>query len=79
MEIVQYFLENCSACHQMSPELKKLKKAGFKVKVVDCNKNMSKCRGIRAVPTLVLKKDGKSKKIVGFASAAEIKQAFEKL
>jgi len=63
----------------MASELKKLKKEGFKVNAIDCDKNESKCKDIIHVPTLIIKKGGKSRKIIGFATAEEIKEKFKKL
>ena len=63
----------------MKPELKKLRQAGIKVNVIDCDKNTSGCKDIQAVPTLILKKGGRSRKIIGFATAEEIKEKFKSL
>ena len=79
MEITQYSLKHCPVCKEMKPELRKLKRAGYSVNVIDCEKETSKCKGIQAAPTLVLKKGSKSRKIVGFATAEEIKRKFESL
>lgn len=79
MEITEYSSKQCPACKEMKPELRQLKKAGIKVNVIDCDKNDSKCKDIGAAPTLVLKKGGRSKKIIGFATAEEIKKKFERL
>lgn len=79
MEITQYSSKHCPACKEMEPELKKLKKAGFKVEVVDCEKDESKCKDLYSVPTLIIKKGNKSKEIVGFTKAEEIKEEFDKL
>lgn len=79
MEITEYSSKQCPVCNEMKPELRKLKKAGIKVNIIDCNKDISKCKGIWAAPTLVLKKGGRSKKIIGFSTAEDIKKKFEKL
>ena len=79
MEITEYSSKYCPACNEMKPELRKLKKAGIKVNVIDCDKDSSNCKGIRAAPTLIIKKGGKSKKIIGFTTAEEIKRKFEGL
>ncbi len=79
MEITEYSSKNCPSCQEMKPELKKLKRAGFKVSIVDCDKNMSECRGIQSVPTLIIKKGRRSKKMVGFMTAEEIKSKFDRL
>ncbi|MBU0958984.1 MAG: thioredoxin family protein [Nanoarchaeota archaeon] len=79
MEVIEYSSKHCSPCQEMKSELKKLKKAGFKVSIVDCDKNMSECRGIQSVPTLIIKKGRRSKKMVGFMTAEEIKSNFDKL
>ena len=79
MEITQYSQESCQVCNEMKPELMKLKRAGFKVNVIDCDKSPSNCKGIKYTPTIVIKKGSKSKKISGFATAEEIKRKFEKL
>jgi len=79
MELTEYSSKQCPACKEMKPELRKLKKAGFKINVIDCEKDPSKCKGIQAAPTLVLKKGERSKKIIGFATAEEIKRKFERL
>ena len=79
MEITEYFSKHCPVCEDMKPELKKLRRAGFKIKVIDCGKNRSKCKNIDYAPTLVIKKGRKSRKIVGFHSAEEIKEKFESL
>ena len=79
MEITQYSQEFCPACEEMKPELRKLKRAGFKVNVVDCDKNPSNCKGVKYTPTLVIKKGSKSRKISGFVTAEDIKKKFEGL
>jgi len=79
MEITHYSQEFCNACEEMKPELQKLKKAGFKINVVDCGKDPSDCKGIEYTPTLIIKKGRKSKKITGFATAEEIKSKFDSL
>lgn len=79
MEITEYSSKSCPACKEMKPELKKLEKAGIKVNIIDCDKNDSKCKDIRHAPTLVIKKGGKSKKIIGFATAEDIRKKFERL
>ena len=79
MEVIEYSSRHCPPCQEMKPELKKLKQAGIKVNIVDCDKDMPKCKDIQAVPTLILKKGGKSKKIIGFATAEEIKEKFKSL
>ena len=79
MELTEYSSKDCPVCNEMKPELRKLKRAGIRVNVIDCEKDISKCKGIQAAPTLVLKKGGRSKKIIGFATAEEIKRKFEKL
>ena len=79
MKITQYSLKHCPVCKEMKPELRKLKRAGYSVNVIDCEKETSKCKGIQAAPTLILKKGGKSRKIVGFATADEIKRKFDSL
>jgi len=40
---------------------------------------MSACKGIMSVPTLIIKKGGKSKRMVGFMTAEEIKEKFDRL
>ncbi len=79
MEITHYSQEFCHACEEMKPELRKLKKAGFKINVVDCDKTPSNCKGIKFTPTLIIKKGSKSKRINGFATADEIKRKFDRL
>ena len=79
MEVTEYSSKHCPPCQEMKPELKKLKKEGIKVNVVDCDKNISKCKDILSVPTLILKKGGKSKRMVGFMTAEEIKEKFKSL
>jgi len=73
MEVIEYSSKHCPPCQEMKPELRKLKRAGFKVSVVDCDKEISKCRGIQSVPTIVIKKGRRSKRMVGFMTAEEIK------
>lgn len=79
MEITEYSTKYCPACRGIASELKKLKKEGIKVKVIDCGKNSSKCKGITYIPTLVIKKGRKSKKVIGFATVEDIKREFKKL
>lgn len=79
MEIIEYSTKDCAACEQMASELRKLKQAGIKVNVVDCDKEDSKCRDIQSVPTLILKKGGRSKRMVGFMTAEEIKEKLKSL
>ncbi len=79
MEITHYSQEFCPACKEMKPELRKLKKDGFKINVIDCDKTPSNCKGINATPTIVIKKGRKTKKISGFATAEEIKRKFDRL
>jgi len=79
MEIIEYSSKHCPPCQEMKPELRKLKQAGFKVSIVDCDKDMSACKGIMSVPTLIIKKGGKSKRMVGFMTAEEIKEKFDRL
>jgi len=79
MEITEYSSKQCPACKEMKPELRKLKKAGIRVNVIDCDKNDSKCKDITHAPTLIIKKGRKSKKIIGFTTAEEIKKKLEKL
>ena len=79
MEVTQYSSKDCPACEEMAPELKKLKKEGFKVNAVDCDENTSECKDILSVPTLILKKGRKSRKIIGFATAEEIKKKLKSL
>ena len=79
MEVTEYSSKHCPPCQEMKPELKKLKKEGIKVNVVDCDENISNCKGILSVPTLILKKGGKSRKIIGFATAEDIKEKFRSL
>lgn len=79
MEVTEYSSKDCPVCREMKPELRKLKRAGIKVNVIDCEKDPSKCKGIQAAPTLVIKKGRKSKKIIGFTTAEEIKKKFERL
>ena len=74
MEVTEYSSKHCPPCQEMKPELKKLKKEGIKVNIVDCDKDISKCKDITHVPTLILKKGGKSRKIFGFATAEDIKE-----
>ena len=79
MELTEYSSKDCPVCKEMKPELRKLKRAGIRVNVIDCEKDPSKCKSIQSAPTLVLKKGGRSKKIIGFTTAEEIKRKFEKL
>ena len=79
MEVIEYSSKYCPPCQEMKSELRKLKQAGFKVSIIDCDKDMSACRGIQSVPTLIIKKGGKSKRINGFATAEEIKEKFDRL
>ena len=79
MEITAYSQELCGACQEMKPELMKLKRAGFKINVIDCDKTPSNCKGIKYTPTLIIRKGSKSKRISGFATAEEIKRKFDKL
>ncbi len=79
MEIIEYSSKHCPPCQAMKPELKKLKQAGIKVNIIDCDKNTSKYKDIQSVPTLIIKKGGRSKRMVGFMTAEEIKKKFEKL
>jgi len=77
MEVTQYSSRHCPACEGMKGEMQKLKRAGIKVKLIDCDD--SKCEGIQHIPTTILKKGRKSKKIIGFATAEEIKEKFRSL
>ncbi len=79
MELTEYSSKDCPVCKEMKPELKKLKQAGIRVNVIDCDKENSKCKDIQSAPTLVLKKGGRSKTIIAFATAEQIKTKFEKL
>ena len=79
MEITEYSTKYCPACKEMKLELKKLKKEGIKINIIDCEKEDSKCKDITYAPTLVLKKGRKSKKIIGFATAEDIRKKFEGL
>ncbi len=79
MKITAYSSKYCSACQGIKKELKKLEKAGFEIDIVDCDKEVSKCKGIDGTPTLILKKGNKSRKIEGFATANDIKSEFDSL
>ena len=79
MEITEYSKKSCRVCNKMISEIEKLRKAGFKVNIVDCDKDNSKCEGIEYAPTLIIKKGNKSKKIQGFATAKEIKDEIKKI
>ena len=79
MEVIEYSSKYCPPCQEMKPELRKLQRAGFKVSIIDCDENMSACRGIQSVPTIVIRKGRRSKKMVGFMTAEEIKSKFDSL
>jgi len=79
MEITEYSMKQCPPCQEMKSELKKLQQAGFKVNVVDCEKESSRCKNIQSVPTIIIKKGRKSKRITGFTTAEEIKSMFNNL
>jgi len=79
MEIIEYATTTCPVCKRMAPELKKLLRAGFRIKIVNCDKKVSKCKDIKHAPTLIIKKGNKSKKIVGFTTAEDLKLEFEYL
>ena len=79
MKITEYSSEHCPACMKMASVVAKLKKSGIKIKVIDCDKDPSKCEGIEYAPTIIIKKGNKSKKIVGFATAKKIKSEIKKI
>lgn len=79
MEVTQYSSRHCPGCKEMKPELEKLKKEGIKVNIINCDKGGSKCKDIQHVPTIILKKGRKSRKITRYATAEEIKKKFKSL
>ncbi len=79
MEITEYSSKYCPTCKRMASVVKKLKKSGIKINIIDCDKDNSKCKGIEYAPTIIIKKGNKSKKIQGFATAEEIKKEIKKI
>jgi len=78
-KIIEYSVKECLICQEMVSELAKLKAEGFKISVIDCKKDATKCKLIKCIPTLIIQKDGRSKKIEGFISASEVREEVKKL
>ncbi len=79
MEIIEYSSKHCSICKEMASVIEKLKKEGIKIKIINCDKDMTKCKDIKYAPTIIIKKGNKSKKIEGFVTAEDIKSEIKKL
>lgn len=71
----------CIACKRMYPTVKKLQDEGFKIEIIDTDKNkpLAKQYGVDALPTLVIL-DGEKvvEKFVGIVSEDRIKAVFKK-
>ena len=62
--------KTCHYCKLMSKEATKLRRKGYEVEECFCEDNPEDCKGINAVPTIMIG----SRKLVGFHSAEDIEK-----
>ena len=70
-----YTVNRCSACQMAKPIIQRLKNEGFKIRVIDCNRQPKKAGkvGVHMVPTFIHYRDGEqTRRIVGTASYSEL-------
>ena len=74
-----YSSPRCSACQMARPIIQEMKEQGFKIRVIDVNKNPRKAGKARVhmIPTFIHYNNGKeTRRIVGTASVRELKRMF---
>lgn len=83
MKVLDFWASWCFPCKLQIPILEKLeakfKKVAFEKIDIDADRDKSSKYGIRAVPTLIIEKDGKEvNRFVGVTAEKELVKAIEK-
>lgn len=83
IKILDFAASWCFPCKLQQPIIEKLEKQYSQLKFekidIDANKEMSVKYGIRAVPTIIIEKDGKeAARFVGVTAEKELTKALDK-
>ncbi|MFH1320523.1 MAG: thioredoxin family protein [Bacteroidota bacterium] len=71
-QITYYKSEDCDNCKAMRPIINKLRREGHDIKVVDLDTEYTSTT-IRYVPTTVICKEGKCKRVIGAISEKRLR------
>jgi len=80
MKVFYFTASWCSACKRMRPVIEKLIDEGFKIQIVDADKNkLASEYNITALPTIVVVQDSKEvKRFVGLTSIDDLRSQLKK-